>query len=64
MANNHVATLFTSVCGNEESQNTCVSLFKDAQINLVAVGKWSLSEEMRGIKSSGISVVNYWPGHL
>jgi hypothetical protein len=31
-------------------QNTCVSLFKDAQLNLVAVSKWSLTEELRGIK--------------
>jgi hypothetical protein len=64
MSNNHVTTLLISVCGNEEGQNTCVSLFKGVQLNLVAVGKWSFSEEMRGIKTSGVIATIHWPAHL
>ena len=33
-----------------EGQNTCVAIFKDSQLNLVAVSKWGLTEEMRVIK--------------
>jgi hypothetical protein len=35
-----------------EGQNTCVAIFKDSQLNLVAVSKWGLTEEMRVIKKT------------
>ena len=33
-------------------------------LNLVAVSKWSLTEELRAINNSGITAANHWPGHI